>query len=359
MSDDSDYSLYGSNLPVNPSEADPVQCAIDGPNGINNTFTCAGNPRRRQIGLNLAFMSQRCSNLWDGYCDMYLKQEGKGDYTGKRFKEFIRHTLLTMFCQNDTSTPGSQCIERCEMYNPTSSSSFSVCLPQGDVVFRESYKQYNQTTLPYTLNTSNPIRIATCPKVCNLFDPAKLTDDNIPLNIALDNGISMDLIENLVKNIVSAGKQSIVTNQRLLNFMKQYVQDGSVKPGLYTLGVGPTISDHPVFTPAVNPYIPPQTTFTVAPSTPTDLGQFGTVSIPASNIKPELSELTKTSPTSPTQNSTPQVSNSENKSEPFGFLNLSDDKKKNCILLWAILIISLIAIVILLYARYKSKSSFF
>ena len=263
------YQTYGSDRPIDFFEADPVHCAIDGPGGVNNMFTCAGNPRRRQIGLNRAFMAQRCSKntqSWDGYCDMYLAQEWNADFTNKEFHMFIKDCLSRMFCQNDTSIPGSQCIERCEQYNPTSPNSVSVCMTQGDLVYRSSDKVSAVDTLyPQTgkLQNTEPIRFTKCPKVCNIFDADKLSDKNIPLTIACRNGIAMDVIENLLENIVSAGKQSLVTNGDLKRIMDYYVQNGSLKPGFSTLGFGPYVSSMPIFTPAVNVGIPANTDLVV------------------------------------------------------------------------------------------------
>jgi len=255
------FQRYGANSPLDVWEADPVQCAIDGPDGVNKLFTCSRNATRIPLGFNEAFMAQRCAANWDGYCDLYGKQQHDADFTRKKFTTFIRDCLSRMFCQNDTSIPGAQCIERCEMFNPMSSSSVEVCQTQGDLVFRTSEKRFNLSTdFPQSgqLKTAEPIRFTKCPKICNLITADKLTDANVPLNIALDQGIAQDLIENLVENIVSQKLQHLVTNQRLKNFMKLYVQDGSVKVGFASVGSGPYVTDRPVATPAVNPFIPPQ-----------------------------------------------------------------------------------------------------
>jgi hypothetical protein len=256
------YDKAGYGQPIIEAEADPVQCAIDGPNGINKLFACSRNATSLPIGFNLAFMAGRCSKNWDGYCDMYAQQEGKADETGKKFTEFIRECLLRMVCKNDTSVPGSQCYERCEMYNPMSSSSAVVCQTMGDVVFRaggENAVTAISTDFPQSgrLQTSEPVRITSCPKVCNVFSAELLSDKNIPLNIALDKGIAMDLVQNLVENIVSSRQQALVTNGRLLDFMNKYVMDGSVKPGFSNLGAGPYVSSRALSVPAVSVSIPP------------------------------------------------------------------------------------------------------
>lgn len=319
------YKQYGSKMPINVYEADPVHCAIDGPDGVNNQFTCAGNPRRRQLGLNRAFMSQRCAQNWDGYCDLYLGQEQNADFTGKARDLFIKDTLARMFCQNDTSIPGAQCVERCEQYNPTSSDSVSVCMTQGDLVFRSSEKEYAiDTAFPQTgkLQTAEPIRFTKCPKVCNIFDPKKLSDANVALNIALDNGIAMDLIQNLVENIVAARKQSMVTNSRLRDFMNKYVQDGSVKPGLYNVGFGPQRIDRPTAVPAVIPTIVPGQTYVVDESLPI----LGNRMISASNAK-------------------------TGKKEGFDYIDLGDGEEADGQLLRAILVVSVVAIALICLSK--------
>lgn len=242
---DSSTDLYSRpstvyKQPISKFAADPVQCAIDGWIGheANNLFSCPRNVTTVPIGFNRAFMAQRCAANWDGYCDMYGEQESKADYTNNKFTMFIRECLIKMFCQND-KIPGSQCIERCEMYDPMSTNSVSVCQTQGDVVFRGSLKVSAQTTdFPQLgrLQTTEPVRFTSCPKVCNLLTKESLSDDNVPLNIALDQGIAMDVIQDLVINIVSQQKQSMVSNGRLKNFMNKYVMNGSVKPGFASVG---------------------------------------------------------------------------------------------------------------------------
>ena len=338
MSDDTDYANFGENAPVSVSAADPVSCALGNPitDDPTNMFTCAGNPQRRQLGLMTAFMGQRCANKWDGYCDMYLTQELKADYTGKHAKDFIRNTLMSMFCHNDTTTPGSECYEKCELLDPTASSSFSVCIPGGDVVYRSSGKrEANSTDFNQSgrLNTAEPIKITQCPKVCDLLSAEKLTDANIALNIALDNGIAMDLIQNLVENIISAKMQGSVTNSRLKNFMDKYIQDGGVKPGLYTLGKGPEMSSRPIGVPAVNPYLPPENVFVVNENK----GITGVTPI-----------MQKPMAFPPYRPYIPPNPNAE--VETFGFLNLgggSTDKK----LLYAILVISVLAAAAIFVAK--------
>jgi hypothetical protein len=337
-SDLSNYQSYGANAPLDIKEADPVQCALDGPDGVNNMFACAGNPRRRQIGLTEAMMAQRCSkngvSSWDGYCTLYGQQLASSDHTGKAFHAWIKDTLSRMFCQNDTSIPGAQCIERCEQYNPTSSSSVSVCMTQGDLVYRASdIPQAINTVFPQTgkLTVPEPIRFTKCPKVCNLFNAETLSDQNIPLNIALDYGIAMDLITNLIENIVAAGKQSIVTNSRLKKMMQHYVMDGTVKPGYSNVGQGPYRSATPIAVPAVNPVIVPDVTYVVNPSGMNEL-------VSATNVG------TSMRPARPIMNETFDYI-------PLGETNSSRDHN----LLWAILLISVLAIMALCIAKKMRK----
>ena len=261
------YDYYGRDSTIDITQADPVQCVIDGPHGINKLFVC---PRatRLPIGFARAFMAQRCAKNWDGYCDMYTKQEQDADFTGKHFHEFIKNTLAQMFCQNDTSVPGNQCYQTCQQFDPTSNGSYSVCSDAGDMVFRSSNKvQAIDTDFPQSgkLNIAEPIKITQCPKVCNMFNQKNLSNDNIALNYALDAGIAMDLITNLIDNIVSAGKQGIVTNDRLKKLMGSYVMDGSVKPGFSTIGYGPLRTTQFSATPAVDEVIVPGQMYLVDP----------------------------------------------------------------------------------------------
>lgn len=348
MSEEADYANFGANQPGTVSQLDPVACAINNPvtGDPTSMFTCAGNPQRTQLGLIDAYMSQRCANKWDGYCDLYLQQTLKDDYTGKHAHTFIRDTLMSMFCQNDARFPGSECATRCEQFDPTSSSSFSVCKTMGDVVFRSSGKLEGNKAEFGKLSTAEPIKIGQCPKVCDLLSEDKLTEDNKALNIALDNGIAMDLVQNLVENIISAGMQDKVTNSRLKDFMNRFIQDGSVKPGLYTLGKGPNMSARPIATPAVNPYLPPKNVFLVKENRGIE------------GVTPVVDNRLPYQPYIPYQGqATPAVrvqkeGYAPQESEQFSYLNLSSDPTNNKIL-YAILTVSILAVVVLLIARKK------
>lgn len=330
------YQKYGKESPVNVWEADPVQCAIDGPDGVNKLFTCSRNATRVPLGMNRAFMAQRCAKNWDGYCDLFGRQEFNSDYTRKNFNLFIRDTLSKMFCQNDTSIPGAQCVERCEMYNPMSSNSVEVCQTQGDLVFRaNNYRWSLSTTYPQTgeLDVAEPIRFTKCPKICNLVSADKLTDANIPLNIALDQGIATDLIMNLCDNIVSQGMQVSVTNQRLKNFLQSYVQDGTVKVGYASLGAGPYVTSRPVAMPAVNSTIPPDTALVVNDN----YGNVGPRMIPAT------AETVQSEPAAPEMAEEPAAT-----SEAFGYFDMGEsedsDNSKNCMIGLALFFIALYCI---------------
>jgi hypothetical protein len=353
------YQKYGGSQPINIFEADPVNCAIDGPGGINNMFACAGNPRRTQIGLNEAFMAQRCAANWDGYCDMYGNQQFNADFTGKKFNMFIRDTLSRMFCQNDTSIPGAQCVQRCEQYNPTSSSSVSVCMDQGDLVFRASDKEYALDTIyPQTgkLQTASPIRFTKCPKTCNVLNADHLTDKNIALNIALQRGIAMDLIENLVQNIVSLRMQDKVENQMLKQFMKQYVMDGTVKPGFSSLGISPLVSSRQVALPAVIDVIPPNTILAVNENK----GIEGNQMIQVSDVPATLAQLeAQNSASQSVASATPSagiISASNNNVEPFRYVVLGEETTRNNTMKVVALIIG-IGILLFLLASFMMKKN--
>ncbi len=368
-----DYQTYGRNAPADINQSDPVGCALNGPDGVNNLFVCGQNRQRIVLGFTEAMMAQRCASTWDGYCDMYLKQELQADYTNKKARDFIRDTLLRMFCQNDTSVPGYHCYERCQMYNPTSSSSFSVCQTQGDIVFRDSNKlEANSTDFnqAYQLNTAQPIRISKCPKVCNLLKAENLTDKNVALNIALDNGIAMDLIQNLIVNIVSQKMQDQVTNSRLNRFMEEYVQDGSFKPGLYNLGYGPQMSSRPIAMPAVNPYIPPNQVYVVndkeaitgntlitatnASANSNTMGNntYPTYGVPQYPLPPQAdAQPTPIAPEDMPVTPTDVPSVKEN----FAYIELCSGSSTDKTLVMSILGISIITIAIILYMKVNKK----
>jgi len=363
-----DYQTYGQNAPTDINQSDPVGCALNGPDGVNNLFVCGQNRQRLVIGFTEAMMAQRCASSWDGYCDMYLKQELQADFTNKKARDFIRDTLLRMFCQNDTSIPGYHCYERCQMYNPTSSSSFSVCQTQGDVVFRNSNRlEANSTDFnqAYQLNTAEPIRISKCPKVCNMLSAEKLTDSNVALNIALDNGIAMDLIQNLIVNIVSAKMTDKVTNSRLKRFMDEYIQDGSFKPGLYNLGVGPQMSARPIAMPAVNPYIPPNNVYVVNDKEAITGNTLITATNANTNTRGNNTPPTYGVPQYPlpVENAQPVVSQpveavdsqSQVPKEPFAYIDLCSGSTTDKALVYSILGVSLLTIAIIMYIKYNKK----
>lgn len=335
------YEKNGYERPISIWEADPVQCAIDGPDGVNKLFTCSRNATRLPIGFNRAFMAQRCAAKWDGYCDMFGNQEFNADFTGKNFNLFIRDCLAKMFCQNDTSIPGAQCVERCEQYDPMNSNSVSVCMTQGDLVFRSSDKQYNidgNYAQTHKLSTAEPIRFTKCPKICNILSAETLSDSNVPLNIALQKGIAMDLIENLVENIISQGKQDLVTNQMLRKFMQQYVLDGTVKPNFSTLGAGPLVSSRQVALPAVSNIIPPQDVLVVQDNRTIT----GPQMISSKQQATTLANL---------MNAQQSVA----AAEPFGYINLGEEDSKNSSWTAVLFIIFIILICVAIVRMTKPK----
>ena len=145
----------------------------------------------------------------------------------------------------------------------------------------------------------------------------------------------MDLIQNLVENLVAAKKTDLVTNKRLLRFIQFYVQDGTVKPGLYNLGASGYVSNKPISTPAVDPYIPPQQSYVVNETRPI----FGPKMI-ATSAQPLAQGIINTPSTPPTE-------------EPFGYVDLGtgEDKKSN--ILYGILIVAILAVLFLCMAKKK------
>jgi hypothetical protein len=260
------------------SQADPVQCCLKG-----QMFACPSNPVRRDIGLCPLFMGQRCAKKWDGYCDLFLSEKDEENVQGSYSNEFLRNAFEAMFCQLDNKNPNSLCYERCEMFDPASSSpSFMVCKTEGDVAYRQSSMLFdNAGDFPQSgmIYTASPIKMTSCPKTCNVY--TDLTDNNRLLNEVLNRGSCPDLVMNLAQNIVS--NQVPYTNKRLKDFISRYIiQPGQrLTPGFSSIGDSNLLTTTNIKTPAVNAVLPktqpsavPQpvnTTKFVQPTSPTAL----------------------------------------------------------------------------------------
>ena len=217
------YELLGKNTTVNLAQADPVQCCLKGKSGTNSMFTCPDNPIRRDIGFCKDFLSQRCAKNWDGYCTLFLQEQGEGDINGQKVDEFLRAALEARFCRLDTTNPNSKCWTRCEMFNPVSPYSTMICKTQGDSAVRSNSDLYNlNTNFPWEnkLDTVAPIKIEKCPKVCDVIT-TEITDSDFILNECLDRGIASDVLMNIAQNIVSNNIKC--TNSRMNNFINRYI----------------------------------------------------------------------------------------------------------------------------------------
>ena len=254
------YQKFNVNGPIKNYLADPVQDCIAG-----NFFNGHDNPLRYDIGRCSTFMGQRCSRQWDGYCDIYLKERMDADFVGKAANEFLIKALDAQFCTVNKSLPGSEqtCFTKCEEMDPLAPDSAMICQTEGNFVYRNTDKMYNiDTQYPSTgrLSTPSPIRIAECPKVCNLLSEDKLTDNNRVLNECLDRGIGADILVNIAENAISQGVK--ITNTRFNRFIHSFVlkSSNSLTPGFASLGASPMLSTVKRGMPASNPVIPSNST---------------------------------------------------------------------------------------------------
>ena len=261
------YQFNGEGSVLSLREADPVQCCLSGTTGIFSMETCAGNPLRRQVELCPMFMSERCARNWDGYCDIYLKEQSQSDANGKKVMEFLKDTLSHKFCRT-LDVPGSYCYTRCETFNPTAPNSAQVCQTLGDVVYRDSSKQYNiDTNFNWSgrLNTAEPIKFTSCKKTCDVFPAQGITDDDRVVNECLDRGIGMDIISNLAQNLVSKAVQ--VQNKRLKQYIDYYVigqkSFPNLTPGFSSLGASGVVTTQPIAIPTNSPYVAPNATYLI------------------------------------------------------------------------------------------------
>ena len=259
----SDFKQYGDGAILSSKDADPVlSCIASTKFNVDPT-----NPLRFQIGLCDTWMAQRCGRGWDKYCDIYLSDRKNDDFTGKSSKKWLLKALEEKFCRVDSSSPGSYCYEKCDLVDPLAPSGAQVCRTYGDVVYRDSNKLYNIDTnynWSNTLTAPSPIKFKECKKVCDVFTLADFKEDDRILNECLDRGIGMDIIQDLAQNIVA--NKVPVQNSRLRSFIDRYII-GSGKeeltPGFGSIGQGPIITNMPIATPAVNPYLPPGSIYTV------------------------------------------------------------------------------------------------
>ena len=254
---ESNYSTFQNNVPVKTYLADPVQDCIAG-----NFFNGADNPLRYDIGRCTTFMSQRCGRQWDGYCDIYLSEQNKSDFTRKASNEFLTAALDSQFCRINNDLPGSEntCYTRCEQMDPLAPDSAMICSTDGDFIYRRSDKMYNidtQYNALGKLSTPEPIRMAACPKICDKFTPELLSNENRVLNECIDRGIAMNALVNIAENAIAAGVE--ITNERFLRFIKSFVltkADG-LKPGYSSIGASPMLTTVQRAVPAIDPYIKP------------------------------------------------------------------------------------------------------
>jgi hypothetical protein len=249
-----------TNGSVSLDQADPVQACLPG-----SFFDTGNNPQRVVKGLCDTFMAQRCASDYDQACNIFAISKKNQDFTGSAYRNWLQKSLESMFCR---PADEGYCVERCQQFNPQAPASAQVCETVGNVVYRDSSKLYDLSgNVVYLgrLETPSPLKIADCPKVCDVFDLAKLTDDNFILNECLDMGVGLEIIQNLAQNLVS--NQVPIANTRLQTYINQYMQNGTVKPGFASVGSNaPVISTIPTLNPALNNYLAPNQTYQVGGS---------------------------------------------------------------------------------------------
>jgi hypothetical protein len=258
-----EFKEYGDVAQLTSREADPVAaCLASTKYNVDPT-----NPLRYQIGLCETWMAQRCSRGWDKYCEVYLSDQINKDFTGKAANKWLREALESRFCRVDQNSPGSYCYEKCDLFDPISSQGAQVCRTFGDVVYRDSNKLYNIDTnynWSNKLTAPSPIKFKTCDKVCDVFTLSDFKEDDRILNECLDRGIGLDILQNLAQNLVSNNVP--IQNSRLRSFIKRYIIESTtneITPGFSSIGQAPVITTIPIATPAINPYLPPNSHFSV------------------------------------------------------------------------------------------------
>jgi hypothetical protein len=273
------FSQYPLPKTINSAPAevsDPVACCLR-----DSMFTCVDNPMRNVVGACSQFMSQRCATNWDGKCDLFLSQQDNSDYTGKASSEFLKQVLEAKFCRLDTSNPASHCFEKKTQYNPVAFGPGKGDFDQqeGDFVYRPNNKLLNISTNNFAygrLDTASPIKIAKCPKTCDL-NILNISNDDRALNEALDRGAAQDVIQNIAENLVSAGIKT--NNQRLDNFISKFIMipTKGMQPGFSSLGASPYLSTTNIPTPE-NTFLAPGRSYKLD----SDIGNFGNSLAPSS-----------------------------------------------------------------------------
>jgi hypothetical protein len=205
--------------PTIQSDADPVHCCLEG-----SYLNCPENPMKGDKSMCINFMAQRCARNWDSMCDMYLVQQDEKNISGKYSNEFLTKVAESKYCRDDTSNPNSHCITSCELLNPTSTDGAITCRSVGETIYRDKNQFYNISTnfaQNQGLDTTAGLKVAGCPKVCDVFSLSALDNNDRVLNECLDRGACQNIMMDLA---MKAKANNIpITNTRLLNFMNYYI----------------------------------------------------------------------------------------------------------------------------------------
>ena len=234
-------TTLGENNVITQSEADPVHCCLEG-----SYLNCPENPMRFDKDMCTNFMAQRCARNWDSYCDLYITELDNKSVVGKYSGDFLNKAAESKFCRDDTSNPNAHCVTRCELVNPSANGGAIVCKEVGELIYRDKNQFYNIST-DFTntkgLDTTAPLKTASCPKVCDVLNLSSLDDTDRVLNECLQRGtcqtVMMDLAQRVKKNNVN------VTNKRLLEFINQYIVSNpsqQLSQAAQLGGQGPTLT---------------------------------------------------------------------------------------------------------------------
>ncbi len=237
--------------PTIQSDADPVHCCLEG-----SYLNCPENPMKGDKSMCINFMAQRCARNWDSMCDMYLVQQDEKNISGKYSNQFLTKVAESKYCRDDTSNPNAHCITSCELVNPTSPDGAITCKSVGETIYRDKNQFYNISTnfsQNQGLDTTAGLKVAGCPKVCDVFSLSALDNNDRVLNECLDRGACQNILMNLSQK---ATQNNIpITNTRLQNFINYYILNNPSSQLSQAASIGgnaPTITTQQMTIPGPN-----------------------------------------------------------------------------------------------------------
>lgn len=304
--------------PVFQSEANPAHCCLEG-----SYLNCPENPMKGDKSMCINFMAQRCARNWDTMCDMYLVQQDEKNVSGKYSNEFLTKVAESKYCRDDTSNPNSHCITSCELLNPTATDGAITCKSVGETIYRDKNNFYNISTnfaQNEGLDTTAGLKVAGCPKVCDVFSLSALDNNDRVLNECLDRGACQNILMNLSRKATE--NKVPITNTRLLNFINYYILSNPSTQLAQAASIG---SNAPIIT--TQPVTIPGPTVEMAKSA-TDLLTPG---VPSGKATTEGFKMTEESKQNGTHSS----------NEPFAFDKLHKNPVVNILLKYILLVLVL------------------